>query len=171
MLRSTCRNCNAPVAYTRLKELPEGHPKKSRWYGGTIWLHPGREPGEETYCDPDEKDRIMRKRAEPKGYCTTVPQGQYSSSICNRPVKNTDLFLCGIHDAARRKAADRDAKFRQERELSDYVWSSTLALQNELKERFGIDSKMHYDPQNHCWTGMILVNPAELVDFFRELFD
>lgn len=173
VLRGTCRHCRQPVVFTYLPHMPNAESGDRRQFiRYMIWYHKGRELGDELHCrgvtDPEYPNRVFR--AASREYCVehTNPGG-YGSGICNRPVKDHDLFMCGIHARRVHKRKEDDAKWKQKHEISDYVFTNTLALQHKIKEGWGLETKTDYSYQNHEWTGKITVNPAELLDLLEEM--
>lgn len=178
ILNSRCRNCGKPVRYSGLKPLPggdEGENRRRVFYWK--WHHPQQPPGKEHYCDPQPEERKHSARyAQPVDYCTVVPTGQYAGSICNKPSKvkvpeQPYAFLCGIHANVLRKEDERSEKWKQDWELSEYISKETKKLCDTLRDRFGVDARLHWDHVNHKNTGMIIVNPRELLSFLEEIFD
>lgn len=169
-LRGICRHCGEKVKYHLL-------PRPTDKPGGTYytWFHMEDPPGDQLYCKLDSQpERMVRKRAEPREYCaehTNSATYSYAGNICNRPVKDHDLFMCGIHARQVHNERERRKQFSQEREISGYIFTETVDLQQRLKERYGIDTKTHYDFHNHRYSGMVLINPAELLSFLEEIFD
>lgn len=168
VLTSTCRHCRRRVIFTYLPRLSEGHDKAKFRIRAPIWFHRGRELGEELHCDESDKNQ----RAEPREYCVefTGSGSAYTTfRICNRPVKDYDLFMCGIHARVKREDARKREQYQAERELSDHIFSSTLALQGRIEELFGLSSKTEYDWREHAYTGKIAVNPRELLDLLERM--
>lgn len=171
-LTSVCRNCGQPVKYGRLPPFPEDDPRSSSGnakYRGwrEVWYHHRAELGEEIVCETLEPGR---KYASPKDYCHESTKDGYSG-ICNRAIKDKDLLMCGIHATRLRKLKERDEKEKQDREVRGYVMAETTALQQTLKDRFGLDTKLDFSWATREYTGMIIVNPRELLSFLEEIFD
>lgn len=166
-MHSTCRFCRSPVIFSYLPELPEAHEKRKFRARYMIWHHRKRPLGEELHCDGTQQ------RAAPREYCVEHVQGDIWSGgrTCNRPVKDFDLFMCGIH-ARHKRDEDRKRKERQEKmAISDYIFSNTLELQTQIKERFGLDTKSHYNWHSHEYDGLVTLNPRELLDLLESMLD
>lgn len=169
-LYSTCRHCDKPVVFGTLPQLPDDYPdegvKRRRAFQGWTWWHKTNDPGQEKYCDGNQG-----QYAAPKDYCVEFTQGgTYNyGGICNRKAKEN--FKCGIHFRAEREEREKREQYRQERELTSYVLHEVGALQKTLHDRFGIDSKLEYSFGQRKYTGMITVNPRELLSFLEEIFD
>lgn len=174
ILHSTCRYCRKPVIYSYLPRMPEEQGKdRSFRIRSMIWYHKNRPLGEELHCEgvPRAK-RSIRNRAAPRDYCSEHQQGSdtwSSGSICNRPVKDFDIFMCGIHA----RAVHQEKKRREEHERkwakNNYVFSETVALQKEILDRFGIETNTHYDWRASEYTGLVTINPRELLDALEEM--
>lgn len=178
ILTSTCRHCGERVIFTRLQNIPEGHPKYNaeRPYNNIrryeIWHHRNAPIGEELHCanQPEKTEdgrHLYRKRAEPRDYCVQSVDSAYSSRYCNRRVKDAEIYMCGIHARREREHERKRQKDKEQNDLSNYVFSETVKLQEELKKRFGLDTLTHYDWKSHAYTGRVIVNPRELLDFLE----
>lgn len=175
-LRSTCRHCGERVVFDRLKPIPESHSKYNaerptmNIRRSEIWYHMEAEVGEEILCKIEEETLSgsrYSKRAQPRDYCVESVESAYSFRYCNRRVKDAKLFMCGIHARRERELLNKRAKEIESRELSNYVFTETLKLQERLKNNFGLDTKTDYDWRNHAYSGLVTINPRELLDFLE----
>lgn len=176
-LYSTCRHCGERVVFGRLRTIPEGHPKFNaerpamniRRY--EIWWHAQAEIGEELQCQDAESVDLggnrYHRRAAPRDYCIVNVDSAYSSRYCNRRVKDAEIFMCGIHARRERDRERARAKEKEQSDISSYVFSGAVELQTELKERFGLQTSTHYDWKSHSYTGRVVINPRELLDFLE----
>lgn len=166
ILYSTCRHCRQPVVFKFLPPMPEDRAAKTKFRARyRIWYHRNRRLGDELHCVGTQV------RALPRDYCvesiTSADAWSFSGRTCNRPVKDFDLFMCGIHARHKREREERDRKYREKRDISDYIFSQTLELQKEIQDRFGIQTKTHYNWKTHEYDGLVTVNPRELLDLLE----
>lgn len=180
-LSSTCLHCKKLVIYDKLTPWPVGHSRnkegKTPKWRGYAWKHHRRPIGDEIACDPSHTHPVwFDKTARPTTYCIEHTRGSdvYAArSMCNRPVKELyeGIPMCGIHAGRYRREKRKEEEYRQHAEVSNYVMTETTALGMQLKEGFGLDSKIHYNFHTHEYTGLIMVNPAELLELLNSCFD
>lgn len=172
ILHSTCRRCRQPVIYAFLPRMPgeEGKSFSQAIYRPRmmIWYHKGRTLGEELHCD---EKAIPKVRAAPRDYCVEHISSRDAWSVggmCNRKVKDHDLFMCGIHARQSREDERKRKEYTEKRDLSNYVFDEVLRIQAEIAERFGLKTQAEYDWRQHEYTGKVVVNPRELLDLLIE---
>lgn len=114
---------------------------------------------------------IPKVRAAPRDYCDEHVSSRdtwHVGQICNRPVKDHDLFMCGIHARRKEQEERKRREYKEQRELSSYIYDETLRIQVEIADRFGLTTQPEYDWRQHEYTGKVVVNPRELLDLLIE---
>lgn len=118
--------------------------------------------------------------AKPKEFCSETINAQYSTYMCNRPVKGESPHgepLCGRHLAVIRKDEEKQRVEQEKRELKNYILSATHDLCKILQEDFGLKVEPH---EKRVWRsgywehepdGKVVVDPKALLSLLEETFE
>lgn len=154
--RDKCRHCGEWVMY-KSYDMPDTNYKgEATTYRKTQWVHyEGRPESFEWrdgmyHCQESAlkakngegyERTSWRDKAEPKSFCVehTEGGGYMRSNICHRPVKDEDIFMCGIHAKPVRARMKED-----ERRAAAYAESAYIAAEVEkkvarIKDEFGLE--------------------------------
>lgn len=183
--RDYCRNCGAVISYQREPRDESRHRPRHIWVHLVEDAEPRQTcPGLEHITQEGEEAGSVNfwrsPKAQPKSYCMESMQNASSwySEFCLRPVKDYDLYMCGIHASRARKEAERQEKERQAKEQEAYLAEVLRKVIAHIEEQYDLKSDADYSrwPGHGPWhpprlTGKIVVDPQELLETLDGLRD
>lgn len=118
-------------------------------------------------CDTEDEPHLGRGThvAEPKNYCVENSHTN-AGGLCNRPVVDRELMMCGIHAAHEQKKRDELEEQRARREISEAAREMLPPLCELIKEEFGLECEPHALYRNE-FDGRIICNPNRLLEVLR----
>ena len=120
---------------------------------------------------PNERARY--NTAKPKTFCAENVHTSWSSNLCNRPVKDDELFMCGIHANHERKRRKKDEERDSHYELQRFIQENVAKLCTQLEEEWGLEASSHYQYNwgggMGSYTGKVLVDPEALLKLLDDL--
>ena len=170
------------------KEIIWTRPAGITSWSSVVWFHftdrlndeAGRDNPEsrfgrlQRYCFSDVPDifadslktRRNAEPAKPNSFCAEVT-GDYYGGVCNRPVKDKELMMCGIHASHEHKRLRENEEIRQRRQFHNDVEAALGSFVEELNEMWDLDAKLERKDLGGP-TGNIVVNPGRLRDILSE---
>lgn len=197
--RSTCRHCGGQVVWTRSRKPSE--PKAPNFYGyGSNWWHaPGKKYVFEEFgfdekrsryyqhdyitvspfgplfraCpDPDwlsRKGYGSKNQAQPSTFCDESTE---NTSHCHRPVKDEELFMCGLHARHKRSEMLRTEQWSVRNDLNDHIEYELKPIIDHLNEFWQLEARMERSPGLgpflSMWSGKIVVDPVRLMEILGD---
>jgi hypothetical protein len=170
--RDLCRHCGRKIILLS-RDSKHGYLRTYK-----VWTHMTPKGGHKDECPAsvqEKKQYWQAIRAEPQSYCQETMHRAWHSEVCERPVKDKVNFLCGIHAAHARKAAEKKAKRKEKSELTEYMKQGLDGVRQHLSEEFGLETKNYYHRRPGDWeghyTGEIIVDATALLKLLVEMRD
>lgn len=154
--RDYCVHCNGVVILRR-------DPKR---YSHYFWEHlDPQDPEKPVRCGEVDKP-FKFNSANPKNFCSVRVETSWHYNLCNRPAKDLELHMCGIHANHERKRLKKEKDWREKYELNLFIREQVGELVKQLEEEWGISAKIHYEG---TYTGKVVVDPEELLKLLDDL--
>src|SRR5262252_304586 len=118
--------------------------------------------------------RSVTRRCLPTGYCghqLTSDRSDYYGQLCNRPVVDDELFMCGIHAGKererQRQKAEGEARRAQNEFLEDYV--ETVVKPKLLDLGFPGETLLSWQTWRGGEETRVILNMDKFIEWLLEL--
>lgn len=200
--RSTCRHCGLPIVWSyrpgkdaQVKRVglyrasyahwwhapgknymldPRGL-AEDRYYGGSVETHSPFGPVF-TACQDPEWLKLTREwrppvhQAQPKDFCDERTE---NTSHCHRPIKDEELFMCGLHSRHHRERKMREQQEEIKRNVQGHIVSELGPIVDRLNDFWNLRAAMEYDTglfgaRERGYTGKVVVDAVRLMEILDE---